>query len=227
LIDHHRTAESLNKYSWANVEVEKDGIKQCGTTLFYEYLVKNNLISESKLLDDFVETVRSYDTWDWVKSGNLKAKNLSSLCKFYGCERFTEQYFYILNYQDYKNIVEFDIDKDEIELLSILDEKIKYLIDGKLKKLKKFSIDGNSVGIVFCDNIECTSLLGEEAFQVYPELDYCCIIYDGGIALRSHSEGEFDVSEIAKKLGGGGHKNAAGCRLNENTYKYFELYFKN
>lgn len=42
-------------------------------------------------------------------------------------------------------------------------------------------------------------------FQVGPEIT--------NISLRSHKTSKFNVSEIASALGGGGHRNAAGCTL--------------
>ena len=52
------------------------------------------------------------------------------------------------------------------------------------------------------------------------------IIYEfvsTGVSLSIRSIGDVNVSEIAVKLGGGGHKNAAGCLL---SYKrFYELFF--
>ena len=42
---------------------------------------------------------------------------------------------------------------------------------------------------------------------------------DEGIKVSLRSVGDFDVSEIAKKYGGGGHKNASGFRLPSGTDK--------
>ncbi len=38
----------------------------CGTSLFYEYLVSNNLIDvNNKAIQDFSQLTRKYDTWEW------------------------------------------------------------------------------------------------------------------------------------------------------------------
>ena len=39
---------------------------------------------------------------------------------------------------------------------------------------------------------------------------------DGGVKVSMRSKGELDVARVALELGGGGHKNAAGCRLEMN-----------
>ena len=43
-LDHHKTEieEGNDKYDFVNIIVEKNGIKESGTSLFYKYLIKNN-----------------------------------------------------------------------------------------------------------------------------------------------------------------------------------------
>ena len=76
LFDHHKTAEWLNEYDFANVHVEHKNKLTCGTELFYNYLVKHDLISTKPY---FVEQIRLYDTWDWYKSNNNTPKYLNDL----------------------------------------------------------------------------------------------------------------------------------------------------
>jgi len=58
------------------------------------------------------------------------------------------------------------------------------------------------------------SEVGDALVKMYPELPFSAYYFDRLAdgkrqwGLRSH--GDFDVSEVAKKFGGGGHKNAAG-----------------
>jgi oligoribonuclease NrnB/cAMP/cGMP phosphodiesterase (DHH superfamily) len=44
---------------------------------------------------------------------------------------------------------------------------------------------------------------------------------EGTVAASLRSEGDYDVSRIAKFFGGGGHMNAAGCELNLNLIQEF------
>ena len=76
LIDHHKTAEWLNDYDFATVRVKYKNKLTCGTELFYNYLVKHDLISTKPY---FVEQIRLYDTWDWTKSNNNTPKYLNDL----------------------------------------------------------------------------------------------------------------------------------------------------
>ena len=62
-----------------------------------------------------------------------------------------------------------------------------------------------------------TSELGEEMLQKYPEAPFCVIYADvpGGKTRYSlRSRPGFDVSEVARQMGGGGHPQAAGFTLN-------------
>lgn len=58
--------------------------------------------------------------------------------------------------------------------------------------------------------------VGHELLKKYPKAPFAGVIVNayGGrtVSLRS-DDGRFDVSEIAQKYGGGGHRNAAGFRL--------------
>lgn len=95
LLDHHQTAIKLNNYTWANVEIEKNSEKVCGTSLLYDELNEFvNYYSEKKLINkdclfEFVENVRKYDTWLWQdKYNDIKPKQLNDLLYILGQERF-------------------------------------------------------------------------------------------------------------------------------------------
>ena len=59
------------------------------------------------------------------------------------------------------------------------------------------------------------SEIGEKLLEVYPQAPFAMISYnfqqEERVSLRSR--GDFDVSEVAKVYGGGGHKAAAGFNL--------------
>jgi oligoribonuclease NrnB/cAMP/cGMP phosphodiesterase (DHH superfamily) len=102
-----------------------------------------------------------------------------------------------------------------MELLKYKRREIDLAIDEKLKKVK---IKGD-YAISLCDRKDLTSELGSKILEKFENINYVMLIYDGGVALRS--VGDFDVSEIAKQYGGGGHKNAAGFIHNE-WYKFLK-----
>jgi oligoribonuclease NrnB/cAMP/cGMP phosphodiesterase (DHH superfamily) len=206
LIDHHKTAMWLNKYDWCTVEEITNDELECGTSLFYKHIsCYLPLKTDNKMLKDFVEAVRLYDTWQWKTNfGGQFAKDLNDLSeilkdnfvaemvdKIKQNELFITDVSYHLLYYKRKDIEEY----------------IEYKISNAIMKCDK---DKNVFYVVMCDRKDCTSELGSKLLDTH-DVDYAMIVYDGGIALRS--KGDFDVSIIAEKNGGGGHKNAAGYKL--------------
>jgi uncharacterized protein len=53
--------------------------------------------------------------------------------------------------------------------------------------------------------------IGHRLLNLHPSAPFACVETGGGWALRSE-DCRLDVSTIAKSLGGGGHRNASGCR---------------
>lgn len=62
------------------------------------------------------------------------------------------------------------------------------------------------------DSSVLQSEVGEELLRLYPEYPFVAVFttYEKGIKWSLRSRGDFDVSEIAKQYGGGGHRAAAG-----------------
>ena len=58
--------------------------------------------------------------------------------------------------------------------------------------------------------------IGHRLLRLHPSAPFACVESGGGWALRSE-DSRLDVSTIAKSLGGGGHRNASGCRSGNPT----------
>ncbi len=65
ILDHHPTAEWLNKYWWAKVNVIENELqeKTSGTYMFYKELVVLEFLEKSESIRILADTVRKYDTW--------------------------------------------------------------------------------------------------------------------------------------------------------------------
>ena len=92
LLDHHPTAEWLNKYDWANVCVNNCFEKTSGTELLFNFLVSSDGCVEDwnyfREIHDFVKQVKRYDTWLWKEKYNDDTpKKLNDL--FYICLLYT------------------------------------------------------------------------------------------------------------------------------------------
>lgn len=204
LFDHHESHYYLNDYEFATVKEEVNGFKECGTTLFFNYLVKeyNNPILTKNSVLTFVELVRENDTWQFTEFEE-DAHNLSALFSFYGKD------LYIENYTDFlKNNNTFYFNKTELIILKSLNrQKQEYLEEMKDKVIFK-KIDGYNVGIVFAERHR--SNLGNYLARIYSDkVDFICIInLAKHISLRGIKEDK-PVNKFASIYGGGGHPLAA------------------
>lgn len=216
LLDHHKTALHLNDYIWAHVEVEDEAGKlRSATSLLYEYLVQAGHLERKDALDEYVELVRLYDTWEWEAQDNQHARRLNSLFYLISIEDFEEKMITRLSANEH-----FHFDELEKEILNMEDEKIVRYIRRKKRELVQIEIDGMYAGVVHAESYH--SELGNQLGKDYPHLDYIAIINMGGrrASFRTVHE-NVDVSEAAARYGGGGHAKAAGSALTEEAYRQF------
>jgi len=212
LLDHHETAEWLNKYSWAKVNEKEQGIAQCGTLMLYQYLSENNhlLDADYKLhLNRFAANVRLYDTWEWYKNKDELPKKLNDLLYFIGRDRFVDRFVE-------NPSIEFT--EGEKLLLEVEEERIHSYINQKAEELRKTTLKGNDreyqIGVVFADRY--ISQVGNQLAENNPDLDFICIFnLPKSISLRGVKD-EIHLGEVAKKFGGGGHPKASGIPINNN-----------
>ncbi|MGG0391272.1 oligoribonuclease [Priestia megaterium] len=216
LLDHHKTALHFNEYEWGHVVVEdNEGNLASGTSLFYEYLIENELIQTSNAVDEFVELVRQYDTWEWEKNNNQEAHRLNALFFLISIDEFEEKMVNRLQNSDH-----FFFDEFEQKILDMEEDKVERYIRRKRRELVQTSIGDYLVGIVYAESYH--SELGNELGKEYPHLDYIAMLNMGGkrISLRTIHD-HVDVSEVAGHYGGGGHAKAAGCSLTNEAYNQF------
>lgn len=218
LLDHHKSALHLNDYDWGLVLVEdEEGNLTSATSLFYEFLVSQNLLQPTDAISEFVELVRQYDTWEWEKNDNQKAHSLNSLFFLVSIDEFEDKMIERLSTSD-----EFDFDDFEKRLLNMEEDKIERYIRRKKREIVQTEIGDYFAGVVYAESYH--SELGNELGKEYSHLDYIAILNMGGkkISFRTVHD-HVDVSEIAGAYGGGGHQKASGCPLTEEAYKRFVL----
>lgn len=205
LLDHHPSAEFLNKYKFANVIIESGRGKECGTSLLASYYCEY-LQHASFELVKFVKLVRQYDTWEWKnKYNNIDAKKLNDL-------------LYILGREKFVNLMLQKICNNE----DLFDETINIILESKQNEINNYinikendliikEILGYKAGVIMCDMY--SSELGNILSEKHPELDFIAIIKQNSIGLRCVKD-NVNLTEIAKHFGGGGHKKASGFPLN-------------
>lgn len=207
VFDHHVSNLSLNQYSFIQVVDERDGHKECGTSLFYAYLKETypKEVLYKQALCTMIEYVRENDTFDFVDSNKEMAIAFRSLYDIYGRERYIEHYYqYIL-----KNDTFFFTETEKL-LITLDQEKTIRYVEEKLEHVKFATIEGIRVGVVFAE--QNRSVLGH-AMAEKLDIDIAIVInVDRSISYRADKE-EVDVTPLARLYGGGGHKHAGGSPL--------------
>lgn len=211
VLDHHHSNLEMNKYSFIKViDQDETGKKQCGTTLFYQYLKEyypcEELQKESVL--EFTELVRNLDTWDWKKNNNFNAVKLGDLFTMYGRDYYVEYYKKALQQMDH-----FQFTEKEEYLLEIEELRKKRYLAEKEKEIYDVRLNHSHFGVVFAESHR--SFLGNQLCEQHPEYDFFAIV-NVSKSVSYRSIGEEDVSLFAKQYGGGGHINASGSSLPEN-----------
>jgi len=218
MIDHHVTALHFNRYPWGLVEpMDEHGKKTCATSLFYEYLVREQKLQRNETLDAFVELVRQYDTWEWDENQNIEAKRLNDLLTILGMEEFIQQMMARLRAQ-----MPFSFTDMEQYLFQTEEKKVERYIRLKQKQLVQTWIDRYCVGIVFAE--QHISELGNALAKRLPHLDLIAMVNVGTkhIGFRTIHD-EVDVAAFARQFGGGGHPKASGCLMDEHTFSRFAV----
>lgn len=216
IFDHHATSLPLKKYSFAKVVIEEKGRKECGTTLFYNYLltISENEILKRKSTQGLIEQVRLVDTYDFKTEKDKEALNLDYLFAILGRDN------YITYFTDYiKTHDTFEYTEKEKFLIKLQKEKVENYISQKDKEIIFANIDNHKVAIVYAESNR--SILGNFIAEKY-DVDFAIIINIArGISYRGKNK--TDLSVFASNYGGGGHKNASGSiisnEIREETIK--------
>lgn len=226
LLDHHASALWMNKYDWAHVVIEKDGILTCGTELFYDFIQSFN-IQTTPFIKEVVEYIRLYDTWDWFnkKSEQIEAKQLNDLFSIYKGNFFADWLLNLAKIQEH-----FAFDETATNRLAIEEEIIQEAFKDANKNLykKKVVINGQSyqVGVSYINfKGSYASEIGNRLNTENKELDFIVLITVNSkrISMRSIHK-HIHLDEICGLFGGGGHPPASGCSLTKELLDLFSVF---
>ena len=222
IFDHHKTAlkEEITKYDCVTIKICDENGLCSGTSLFYQYLVKKNLLpSNSKGIFEFQESTRRYDTWEWkTKYNDELAHELTLL-------------FYSVGCNGYISLLTDKLKKDSTTTFSLNEfermvvEQQKKKIDAKVSKYASSiiyrEIQGKKAGIAFID-YESRNDLAEYLRTEGYEMDFCMMISldAGSVSYRSIKD-EVNVRVIAESFGGGGHDKASSSPISEELRTLF------
>lgn len=202
LFDHHKTALYLQLHPWARVDTS-----MCGAMLFWRWLAAysgREIAANAAKYESLIWHANDYDLW---KHESPLSKEINKLLYIYGRERFIQRF---LDTPEPEPLL-----KEEILMLQLEQEKedryIQDVIDRGISP--RWDAEGRPFALVFAERY--SSQLGHAILAKYPmAIDYVAIVnfLYGTVGLRSR-KGEVDVSDIAKRYGGGGHPGAAGFPL--------------
>lgn len=222
LLDHHVTAEWLNKYDWATVkEFMNKSQKTSGTQLLYNHFMMSET-NPGLRVRKFVDIVRMYDTWEWKSEGVIIPKKLNDLLYIIGREEFEE---YILKevFSDIHNDI---ISQEKQAILNIEQRKIDKYVEKKNRELSDYTFMGYKAGVVFAENYK--SELGNRLCELNDNLDFVVIVdMSSAVSYRSIGDKVHLGKRIASVYGGGGHMNAAGSEISDEIRRtVMEILFK-
>jgi len=221
VFDHHQRAidDGMNRYPFTKI-VENDGNeKKCGTKLFYEYLIQNDLIINSTAISEFVELTRLEDTWEWKNSGPVgnQAHDLAILFNAIGLDNYISS----MPSKLLSNPTSFEFSEEEKVLIKNKKEEYKKFLQSIILSAEYFwDENANKFGIVFADYEYRNELAEYIKQQGNPEaIKYFIIVAmnKGEFGQKSYRsiEDNFDVNEVAMRHGGGGHPEAASVNITE------------
>lgn len=220
VFDHHESAlkGDFNKYPFTTIRISDDQGLCSGTSLFYEYLVNNYFIDrDTKIVGEFSELTRKYDTWEWkTKYNEDMPHELTLLFDSVGCEGYIKLMFEKLSNSNNK-IFQFS----ELEQM-LIDNKINQVQEKLLNYSKKVyyrEILGLKADIAFID-YEYRNDLAEYFKQHNFDMDFAMLISldNGTISYRTVKDG-VNVRLIAEAMGGKGHDKTASSPISEEQKK--------
>ena len=193
IIDHHKTAQkALEGLDFCVFDMNKSG-----ATLTWD-----TLMGEDEDMPPLLKYIEDRDLWNWKLD---KSREVSEALRIYPMEF---------------DVWDALIEPEQINVLmaegTVLLKKQQREVGGIITKCKRtVTLEGHQVP---CVNASIYQSEIGEAIAADADVPFGIIWYmleDGDIvySLRSNKVHGIDVSEIAKKYGGGGHKNAAGFKL--------------
>lgn len=225
VFDHHKSAlkEDFDKYSFTTLRISDDKGLCSGTSLFYEYLVDNKLIDkDNKIISDFSELTRRYDTWEWkTKYNDEMAHELSLLFDSVGCYGYIKLMHEKLSKREN---TKFQFTELERMLIDNKMNQVSERLSNYASKVYYRDIMGLKAGIVFID-YEYRNDLAEYFKENNFDMDFAMLIAldKGTISYRSIKD-DVNVRIVAENFGGKGHDKSSSSPISEdNKDKIIEI----
>lgn len=194
VLDHHKTAQEELVFMPSNVTVCFD-MTRSGAMMAWEYF------HPMKPVPDLVRHIQDRDLWKFELP---YTKEIMATVFSYPYEIREWKYLLAERLDDLKQEGEAILRAHEVTIKKLTDQPEFIFV----------TIDGHRVPAVNAPGM-LSSDIGNTLAPDYPFVCTYFDVPDGRVySLRSSQSGpDVDVAEIAKKFGGGGHRNAAGFKL--------------
>lgn len=234
LIDHHRTNKLGDKYPWAHVIIEENGVLVSAAynvlKFFKEEIMQgaaDNGVAYS-VLEYVINSISRYDTWEWKKHPrtNPNEDEFMIMTKYLDLADVAEQV--ICNIKN--SSVEYEWDIFSEVLIQIYRKKCERVINNTLDntvitQLKLADAEYKCALIIADDTYGNAQL---SYINENTDVNLSIGIYPQTRTLSLRSLDETDVGKIATYYGGGGHMHAAGIRPTVDFYlNIMRTYYEN
>ena len=225
IFDHHRTNFFATWIVPEAVIVPENelGVMQSGTSLMYQYFNSGNepiwgtWMGNPEFMSDLVDTIRSYDTYEWKETNNILARKLMILFTLLGMDKFCETYIDRIWKDQYSGEL---IDRNDIKFVDAKMDNEQKIIDSITPDdVYQIEVRGLKTAFALGSFGVSVSELGNQFLEKYPEFDMFAAftLWRGGeFSFRSIRD-DLDLGkDIALVIGGGGHPKAAGAQIDES-----------
>ena len=194
--DHHKTvSESVRNLPGVTFDVEKSGAR-----LVWEYFADDIRAADGLVRPEppfQVKYTEDRDLWRWELSYSREVNAGMRLVEF--------------DFDAWDRMNFFDLEKAGSVLCRYFDKKAANIAHKSKDVIVSHGVDDLKIPCVNCADGDMISLVGEQLAIREGTPFGMTYFFDGDQFIFSlRSRGNFDVSEVAKSFGGGGHRNAAG-----------------
>lgn len=204
ILDHHKSAEDLKKFSWCEIDNSR-----CGSKILFDYFMRDFNTLAIQLNSKCLSLVTLSDDYDrWIHD-YPDSKKLNALHHLLGQELFIDRFL--------KNH-DMAFTKEENYLVDLEDVKTQKMVNEKKKEafVIEKQIQGHKVRIACVKAIGSNmSILGNELCKdPNINVDIAMMLGSDSVSFRCKDTCPVDLSVLAKDNNGGGHSRSSGINLN-------------
>jgi oligoribonuclease NrnB/cAMP/cGMP phosphodiesterase (DHH superfamily) len=216
VFDHHinQVKQEKDKYNFVYLSVENENGLCSGTSLFYDFLIKNKMIKLTPIIDEFVEYTRQYDTWEWDNIyHNEIPHDMTILYDCIGNEAYIKAMLDIIN-----NNNGFILSESQLKIISNEKKKVQDIVKRKLDNMFKCEINGIKGGVVFSSKYV-------NDFRPFYEKNYnhdvkfIMIVDIDNNRIFYRAVGDFETTDLVLSQGGSGNKKTGSRNITEEEMK--------